>query len=86
MAYVNVGAQYNNTARTDIPTKAELKRTIAEDPAKVYIYSTSPFEPFEGNAGELVEGLKYTVTGPNPYKTRKWYATLQKVNGKIKVS
>jgi len=84
--YVNVGTK-NRSGGTDIPTKAALKRAIAANPDDVVVYGTSDFQPFTGSADNLVIGVKYSVTGPNPYTSRKWYATLEKLsNGTIKVS
>lgn len=86
-SYVNVGAQYKKDV-TDIPTKAALKRAIAEDPGQVWLYETSMGK--EGvcyQADSLDIGVKYSVTGPNPYTSRKWYATIEKrQDGKIVVS
>lgn len=85
----NVGVRDNLTNR-DIPTKAELKRQIGQKAATVTFYST---DAFGANAAKLwfgdslVVGDKYTVAGPNPYTSRKWFATVEKLpNGTIKVS
>lgn len=84
-SYVNVGVK-NRSDGTDIPTKAALKRAIAANPDDVVVYGTSDFTPFTGSADNLREGVKYSVTGPNPYTSRKWYATLEKgPNGKVTV-
>lgn len=85
----NTGAKHDSDS-SDIPTKKALKALIASDPAEVRIYSTDAFGPNyrkEWNSDNLVVGDKYTVTGPNPYTSRKWYATIEKLpNGTIKVS
>lgn len=84
--FVNVGALYNDT-KTDIPTKAALKRAIQENPANVYLYPTSDFAGDPGTVDILEKGVKYSVTGPNPYISRKWYATVEITqSGQIKVS
>lgn len=86
--YVNVGARSNLT-NLDIPTKADLKRQLGDKPALVTFYSTDAIG--EGRdklwfGDSLDIGTKYTVTGPNPYTNRKWYATVEKApNGKITV-
>jgi hypothetical protein len=91
-SYVNVGVRYMKTPfdkapNSEIPTKAMLKRAIAENAANVYMYGTSGFTPFGDTADNLEIGVKYSVTGPNPYTSRKWYATLEKLaNGTIRVS
>jgi uncharacterized ferredoxin-like protein len=84
--YVNVGVQYIGNG-SDIPTKTALKRAIADEPSNVRIYSTSGFsEQYDDIATNVVVGVKYSVTGPNPYTNRKWYATVEKApNGKITV-
>lgn len=84
MAYVNVGVKKDGL---DIPTKKALKDAIAANPESVYVYSTSTFDSFADTADRLDIGVKYSVTGPNPYNSRKWYATLEKLpNRTIKVS
>lgn len=87
--YVNVGAKYNET-QTDIPTKAALKRAIKENPSNVYLYDTSAFSSVAGTTGTvdiLLKGVKYSVCGPNPYTSRKWYATVEITeSGIIRVS
>lgn len=84
-SYVNVGVK-NRNGGTDIPTKAALKRAIAANPDDVVVYGTSDFSPFTGSVDNLEIGVKYSVTGPNPYTSRKWYATLEKgQDGKIRV-
>lgn len=83
--YVNVGVS-NRSDGTDIPTKAALKRAIAANPDDVVVYGTSDMSPFTGSADDLLIGVKYSVTGPNPYTNRKWYATLEMgANGKVTV-
>lgn len=76
-SYVNVGAM-NRSDGSDIPSKAALKRAIAANADDVVIYGTSHFTPFTGSADDLAVGVKYSVTGPNPYTNRKWYATVER--------
>lgn len=84
--YVNVGAQYN-ADKSDIPTKKALKDAIKADPGKVYFYPTSDFAGLPGTLDILEKGVKYSVTGPNPYTSRKWYATVEITHsGAIRVS
>lgn len=82
-SWQNVGVRSN----TDIPTKKALKDFLAKTPEKVYVYSTDAFGPYAGKSwfgDELEIGVKYSVTGPNPYTSRKWYATVEKLaNGTI---
>lgn len=79
--YANVGVQDNRTG-TDIPTKAALKRAIAEDPTQIRVYSTDAmqFNTFSGKSDILPnwdKSLKLSVTGPNPYTARNWYSTIE---------
>lgn len=76
MAFVNVGVKDRNSA--DIPTKAALKRMVAEDPSLLGLYSTAAFGPqFRSWLPEMDKSNKYSVTGPNPYNKRDWYATIE---------
>jgi len=85
--WVNVGAR-NKSDGSDIPTKKALKDAIAANPSEVELYETTM-----GNDGIVWQGddlatndVKYTVTGPNPYTSRKWYATVERLpSGKITV-
>jgi hypothetical protein len=58
-----------------------------ERPNLVYLYSTSAFGngSYEGPASELPEGMTFCVVGPDPYKSRKWYATVERVGARVKV-
>lgn len=81
--FVGVGAQMDGT---DFKTKKSLKEAIQETPEKVHFYSTSTFTPFSGGPDKLEIGTKYSVVGPDPYTSRKWYATVEKLaNGKVTV-
>ncbi len=74
MTFVNVGVKIGDA---DIPTKTGLKNAIAANPAYVRVYGTSEFgyKP-DTIVSLLAKGDKYTVVGPNPYTSRKWYATI----------
>jgi len=84
--YVNVGA-LDISGDLDFPTKSALKELFRTHPELVVLYTTSALEPTkEYKSDELDIGVKYSVTGPNPYTNRKWYATVEKTpNGKITV-
>lgn len=85
MSYVNVGVR-NIEDHSDIPSKRALLALLATNPEKVDFYGTSDFTPFSGNGYDLVIGVNYQVTGPNPYTNRKWYATVRKtVDGRFTV-
>lgn len=84
----NVGVRGNVTGQ-DIPTKKALKLAIAENAAIVTFYSTDAFGPNRDKLwfGDSLEiGVKYSVAGPNPYTSRRWFATVEKSpNGTITV-
>lgn len=86
---VNVGAK-SVSDMSDFPTKTALKQAIAANPAKVLLYATDAFGPNAGKADIASAtdiGTKYYVVGPNPYNSRKWYATVERfTNGTISVS
>jgi hypothetical protein len=84
--YVNVGA-LDISGDMDFPTKSSFKELFRTHPELVVLYTTSAIEPSkEYTSDELVIGVKYSVVGPNPYTSRKWYATVEKgQNGKITV-
>lgn len=84
-SYVNVGVS-NRSDGSDFPTKKALIGALATNPDDVVVYGTSGFSPFTGSADNLEIGTKYSVTGPNPYTNRKWYAIMQKtIDGRIVV-
>lgn len=81
--WVNVGAKYKAMG-ANVPTKKELKRVLRDAPQSVILYTTGQFpnEEYEltaSDAGNLPNHLNtaYTVTGPDPYNDRKWYATVR---------
>lgn len=86
--YVNVGVVHA-PGMSDMPTKVALKRAIATEPTMVSFYATDAFGPNRGkfwSTDKLDIGVKYSVVGPNPYTSRKWYATVELLdNGKITV-
>jgi hypothetical protein len=85
MSYVNVGAHTPDGER--IPTKARLKLLLLGDkkngvepqPSEVFFDSTSPMGPC---ANETLRGddlpTEHTlqVVGPDPYTSRRWYASV----------
>ncbi len=82
MGYINVGvhAPYNSTKRA-------LKNGCEAEPGRVHFYSTALFgDQFFGTAAELEEGKQLTVVGPDPYTSRKWYATVSMRDGKVRVA
>lgn len=87
MHYINVGA-YSDNQR--IPTKSALKRLIKESPESVRFDQTSAL----GNNGMprlismrmLNPNITLSVVGPDPYTSRKWYASISLSKGKVTVS
>lgn len=67
-------------------TKKALKLAAAEDPASIVIDGTSLFGGFSGYALEAPEDLPFYIVGPDPYTSRKWYATLYNRGGKLVIS
>lgn len=85
MSYYNCGAILNHVR---VPSKKALKEAMANHPEEVYFEGTAEmFQTVEGYRGnEIPEGIKLSVVGPDPRTNRRWYATVEMVKGKIKVS
>ena len=83
MSFINVGARTGNG--DDVKTKKALTELVKANSAELYFYGTSQFTPFQGGVKDIDGGIILSVTGPNPYTNRKWYATVRKENGKIVV-
>jgi hypothetical protein len=63
-------------------TKASLKKAVKENPDEVFFYDTAAVPGMSpGFTGRITalpkNGTKLTVVGPNPYRERKWYATIE---------
>ncbi len=68
-------------------TKKALKEQVSNDPESVGFFNTSPMGPqWSGPISELPDGVTLTIVGPDPDKSRKWYANIRRVNGKFKVT
>jgi hypothetical protein len=85
MAYINAGCFDKNGKR--IPTKKQLKEMLKADPESVVFDKTAIYD----GAGtlqlhELGDGEILSVVGPDPFRDRKWYASVRKVNGRVKVA
>lgn len=81
MENINVGAFINNERP---PSKAALKRALANDPAAVRFDATTAIGPrvgaeFTGDA--LPEGVRLVLVGPDPYQARNWYGNVELKNG-----
>lgn len=84
--WVNAGATVEGGS---ITTKKALKELIGQTPHLVYIYVTDAFGAMSGRefyVDDLPSSYKFTVVGPDPYTSRKWFATVEKLpNGTITV-
>ena len=84
MSYVNVGAYINGKRPS---SKTALRTAVKNAPETVSFDSTALMgEQFDGSAVDLEEGTKLSVTGPDPYTSRKWYATVERTAKGLKVS
>lgn len=67
-------------------TKKELRAAISTDPARVIIEATSIFGgEHDGPADEIPEGRTAYIVGPDPYRARNWYATLDRKGDRVRV-
>lgn len=94
MKYINVGAIDYNTGDRFL-TKSALKKAVL---AKAdVIFDQTAFPHFDGLPGhidlrnlldyaESGRDFELSVVGPDPYKSRKWYAKVSVKNGEFKVS
>ena len=77
MAFIEVGALLPNGKQPK--TKKELRENVGS----VHFFSVSPFVLFNGGYADLPnDETKLTVVGPDMYRDRKWYATVDR-NGKV---
>ena len=75
-SYINGGV----TSRSiQIPTKKMLKDLVKTGPSQVFFYPTSEIgQTWSGSLAELPKGVTLSVVGPDPYRSRKWYASITK--------
>lgn len=67
-------------------TKAELREAI-EDGRRIEIEDLQFFgSEYAGPLDKMPEGAMCAIVGPDPYIDRSWYATLQKVKGKVRMT
>lgn len=93
MAYIEVGAVTPQGGQ--FPSKAQIKRSWAADPASVIFVSVSSVaSPGRGTAfngpvtcpADLPSGTKLTIVGPDPERARNYYGTVEVRAGKVKIS
>lgn len=77
MTYVNVGALSRDGVR--YPSKKALREALKADPSEVIFDPTSILGPItESICGDSIpQGVKLSVCGPDPYESRKWFATAE---------
>lgn len=85
MAFIEVKATDATTGGL-FPSKAAMKRAIAENVKAVRFASVGMGPQFHGTADEVPAGTTLVVVGPDPFTSRKWYGNVKVVNGKVKVS
>lgn len=83
--WLNCGAYGRDGQR--IRTKTQLKAELADAPEVVYFDATGMFAGTNGYSGHVIPvGLKLSVVGPDPYRDRRWYATVTRAaDGKVTV-
>lgn len=93
MTYINVGAMFDDGkggGPVRVATKKALREALAASPGDVTFDVTSMLlaqgAPSTYRATEIPEDAVMTVTGPDPYKNRKWYASVAIRNGEVKVT
>lgn len=89
MSYINVGAYVGPQRPENRPkTKKALREALAAATDVVTFDKTAIDFDGPGNlvTGDLTPGVRLQVTGPDPYRKRDWYATVELVNGKIRCS
>ena len=66
-------------------TKKELIEALKVAPDRVVLEATSAFgDEYEGLIVDAPDG-NYYVVGPDPFRSRKWYARLSVRGGKVTV-
>jgi hypothetical protein len=80
-SYFNVGANLlsdRGEPSTRIPTKGALKKLVSESPERVLFDNTSIFGQgnFTPEQLEANPAIVLSVCGPDPYTSRRWYATV----------
>lgn len=96
MSFINCGAYVGDSRPA---SKKALRDAIAAGEVLVSFDTTSTFEPLEmvvigasdaalaaSGSRALRDGERLSVTGPDPYTSRKWYATVEMRAGKVRVS
>lgn len=84
--YINAGAR-NPATGALFPSKKALREAIRDTPGDVLVFGTSAFTLGDYRADEIPAGVNFSIVGPDPYTSRKYYATLTRTPaGKLKLS
>lgn len=89
MTYINCGARDDKGNR--FPSKAAMRRAIADNPKRVVLATTSELGPQRiATVYELQQERNpdvWTVVGPDPHTDRRWYGslTVDRRDGQVKV-
>lgn len=72
MAYVSGGVD-------DIATKKELRDRVRQNPRSVRFYCTNLVgTTWEGLVSDLPPGMILSISGPDPHRDRRWFATVKR--------
>jgi hypothetical protein len=67
-------------------SKKAVKEAVKNSPDTIVAYATSLWgNEFNGRISHLLEGQQVHFVGPDPYRLRKFYGTISRKNGKLKV-
>lgn len=69
-------SDYHNSGQVGATTKKALKEAVRDRPETVRLYGTSMFDEFGPTAVTELQAGHYSVVGPEPQTSRKWYATV----------
>jgi hypothetical protein len=75
--FINAGAYVNNQRPK---SKKALREALKSNPETVVFDSTALMGPRAGEnitPGQIGEDEVVSVTGPDPYRDRKWYASVK---------
>ncbi len=79
MAYIECQALLDGAPA---PTKKALKEAVKNTPEVVLFQDVGGLnKPFYGGLLDIPQGTTLTVVGPDPWRNRKWYASVK--NGKV---
>lgn len=74
MPYINVGARIDGARPR---SKKALREALRDAPETVTFDSTSPLgQQFDGTGTQIPASVTLTVTGPDPYAARDWWASV----------